>query len=269
MSSERGHGYGASPVGTCAYLSHAGWDPDVRAGLAEMIRTPPRNPRPIAALDFDHTIATGDVSETLLALLDEREGTDRVARYEAACRADLYEGYVGLVSTLIAGRTETEARALAQWTIAAGARRGTFGLRAPMRELVWALQRHGWEVWVVTAAAEVLVQAVAERVGIGPDRVIGMRSPLDGAGRYAPTVLEPVTWRGGKIEALRRATGRDPAFAAGDSPGDRDLMAAAANALLLDRGDEEMLGCAAREGWWIQPTAGASWTGATGEDPDE
>lgn len=239
-----------SPVGSGPWLGSSTWDPEVRAGLERMLGS--CGDTPLAALDFDQTCIRGDVSEAALALLARRTGLDLVGRYEEECRLDLRTAYVDLVATLVAGRTEREVRQLALDTLREGEQTGQLGIREPMRELVWALQRHGWEVWVVTASAEALVQAVAERMGIPPDRVVGMRSPLQDDGRYGVEVSEPVTYREGKLTALRRVAGRHPVFAAGDSRSDQPMMAAARYALLLDRGDEGLRADAERAEWWIQ-----------------
>ena len=63
-----------------------------------------------------------------------------------------------------------------------------------------------------------------------------------------------MTYREGKVAAFRRATGRDPTFAAGDSRGDADLLTAAHRSLLFDRGDPALLREAVAGRWWIQPT---------------
>ncbi|MEQ1504310.1 MAG: HAD-IB family phosphatase, partial [Myxococcota bacterium] len=221
-----------------------GWTPGVRDALEAMVRAGPG----LAALDFDKTCLTGDVSETLLARLAAASGRDLVGEYEAACAVDLRAAYVDLVPTLIAGRTEAEIRALALATFRSG-----MAVREPIRELVWAMHRGGWEVWVVTASAEVVVQPVAEQLGIHPHRVLGMRSPVGPDGRFVPVVTEPITYREGKLAAIRAATGADPTFAAGDSRSDAPMMAAARYALLLDHGDPALRDEAAARGWWVEP----------------
>jgi phosphoserine phosphatase len=133
-----------------------------------------------------------------------------------------------------------------------------------MRELVWGLRRAGWEVWVVTASPEVLVQAVAEHLGFPPDRVIGMRSVLGPDGRYLPRLRGAVTFREGKLEAIRSHIGSEPGFAAGDSLSDEPMMAAARRALLVDRGAEGLRTRALERGWWIQPEEGLR-VGGSGE----
>jgi HAD superfamily phosphoserine phosphatase-like hydrolase len=242
---------GASPTGPAPYLRAPEWDPEVREALEAMVRR--GGPGAVAALDFDQTVVYGDVSETLLRLLDERDGGSRTEAYHAACRVDRYRAYVDLVGTLIGGRTEPEARALALWTLEVGESRGELGYREPMRELIWALHRHGWEVWIVTASPEVLVQALAERVGVAPGRVLGMRPPLEAGGRYSQTVDGPITYLDGKLTALRAAAAADPTFVVGDSTGDLAMMEASRHVLLLDHGDAELTARAHQNGWWIQP----------------
>lgn len=246
------------------WLEARGWHPEVRAGLEQMLSwSAPDDGRPLlAALDFDETCIFGDVSETLLSLLAEERGVALVEAYTEACRIDLRKAYLDLVTTLIGGLTEREARNLATHTLQEGGRRGLIGIREEMRELIWALQRHGWEVRVITASAEPLVQALAEQMGIHPNHVHGMRAPLLPSGRYGHGVLEPVPYREGKLDVIRLAAGRDPDFAAGDSRSDATLMAAARAALLWDRGDLSLREEALSRGYWIQAGHRASEDGA-------
>lgn len=240
----------APPPRPPGLLRSPGWDEAVRTGLERLI-VHPREARPVAVLDWDETAIRGDISETLLALVAERRGEPLVEAYEAECRRDLLAAYVGLVDTLCAGRTEAEARAEALFALREGERRGRVAVRESIRELVWALHRHGWEVWVVTASPEVLVQAVAEQYGIHPHRVLGMRLAVGDEGRYVPGVLTPVTWREGKVDVLRMAIDRDPTLMIGDSEGDLPLLRAARWRLVIDKGDEALGAEARAGGWWL------------------
>ncbi len=233
------------------WLAGAGFAPEVASGLEAMVAARPG----LAVFDFDQTVLWGDISETLLARLAAASGEPLVREYEEACARDLRAAYVELVHTLVAGRTEREARRLAQETFALGRREGTLGIRPAMRELAWAMRRHGWELWVVTASPQVLVQAVAEHVGFAPDRVVGMRSEVGPDGRFLPRLNDVVTFMEGKLEAIRKATGADPVFAAGDSVSDEPMMAASRHALLVDRGAEGLRTRARERGWWIQSDA--------------
>ncbi len=229
-------------------LVEAGWTPENRQRLESMIPA-----RGVAVLDWDETCIHGDISETLLAILAADRGEDLVEAYQAECREDLRTAYVNLVHTLVAGRTEREARALALRALREGQAMGRLAIRETMRELVWALQRHEWDVWVITASPEVLVQAVAEQYGIPPGRVVGMRSVVGTDGRYLPRLHDPITYKEGKVLAFLSAAGGDPTFVAGDSRSDAPLMQRARYALLLDRGDDGLRTEAEARGWWIQP----------------
>ncbi|MBX2798441.1 MAG: HAD-IB family phosphatase [Myxococcales bacterium] len=237
-------------------LTQPGWDPSVRRGLARMVCEIPsvEQSLPIAAFDFDETCIRGDLSETLLAHLDGETSEDLVGAYTDAVRRDVRTGYTDLVDTLVAGRTESEVRALALATLSRGITEGVLAPRETIRELIWAMHRHGWQVWVVTASPEPLVQPVAERFGVHPHRVLGMRCRKDATGRYVAGVTEPVTYRQGKLDALVAAAGASPCFAAGDSRTDDALLRSARHSLLFDRGDRDMRLEAEEAGWWIQTT---------------
>ncbi|HHO50384.1 MAG TPA: hypothetical protein ENK18_05800, partial [Deltaproteobacteria bacterium] len=240
------------PPSARSLLQSPGWGAQLRVALQELVTARAPSP-PLAAFDFDETCIFGDISETMLALIAGDTGADLVEPYLRAVARDPLSAYLDLVDTLIAGRTEPQVRQLALRTLDQGRRSGRIVLREAMRELIWAMHRHGWEVWIVTASPEAVVQPIAERFGVHPHRVLGMRCGKDTQGRYAPGVLEPYTYRQGKLDALHAATGRDPVFAAGDSRTDEALLRAARHALLIDRGDATLRTEAEAGGWWIQP----------------
>lgn len=239
------------PPGRQDLLQSEGWRPDLRASLQQLVTGP--HDAPLAAFDFDETCIFGDISETMLALLDAEAEQDLLGPYYQAVQRDPLPAYLELVDTLIAGKTEAQVRSLALQTLRSGQHAGRIVLREAVRELIWAMHRHGWEVWIVTASPEAVVQPVAEQFGIHPHRVLGMRCDKDPQGRYAPGVLQPYTYRQGKLDALRAAAGRDPLFAAGDSWTDEALLRAARHAVLFDRGDAALRAEAEAGGWWIQP----------------
>jgi len=217
-----------------------------------MITSAPESRR-VAALDFDDTCLRGDISESLLRLLDEASPDDLEGAYRRGVQADVRAAYVSLVHTLVAGRTEATARALAHRALVEGAERGLLAVRQSMVDLVAALHRHGWEVWIVTASPEVLVQAAVKRFDIPADRVIGMRSAMGTDGVYLPHLCAPPTMFEGKVDAIVAAAGCAPTFSAGDSTSDLPLLRSARYALLLDKGDPALRSVAERAGWWVQP----------------
>lgn len=231
-------------------LAPGRWAHDVRIGL-ERLLAQDLTGRTIAAFDFDDTCLDGDISHAVLDEL-ERETPGLVHAYQQACARDLREGWVGLVGTLVAGRSDADVAALTTRAMQRGLREGKLRVVPEMQELVAALHEAGWEVWVVTASAAPVVRCVSHHYGIEPHRIIGMSPVMGPDGRYTAEVLEPVTYREGKLEALRTCAHCDPTLAAGDSPSDLALLRAARHGLLVDRGNTALREEARTRGWWVQ-----------------
>ena len=237
-------------------LPTGGWDPAIATAIAQMIAEVPQTgaPAPIAVFDWDETSIRGDISETSLHYLDEAKPGIMKA-YEAACQADRRLAYEQLSMDLCAGQTETQVRATVLSVLDRAVRDGLIALRSEIRDLIWRLHRHGWEVWVVTASATPIVTPLAEMYGIHPHRVLGMQCPIGPDGRYLRQLLEPIPYREGKAAAVQHWIGRAPTFAAGDSEGDLWLLRSARYRLLVDRGergDPTLRAAAHSEGWWVQ-----------------
>lgn len=144
---------------------------------------------------------------------------------------------------LLVGRAVEAARAEppghAEWTTASPGRSGHLsypfrtGLcpQPEMRDLMAALARAGFEVFVVSASAEPIVEAAAEVLGypVGRESIFGLRleresgrltSRLEPAGRY------PLPYREGKVEVVRTRLPAAPLLVAGDSDGDYEMLTA-------------------------------------------
>lgn len=233
-------------------FTHPDWPPLIAEGLRRMVaETPVGDVPPIAAIDFDETCIRGDISHALLADMDARTVTNLYEAYEASCIVDRADAYARLVEILLVCRTEAEVRDWALRTLDQGLASGELRLRAPMIELIYWLQRAGWQVWVVTASPQVVVQAIASRLGIAADRVVGMVTEVNEHGVFQPKLIEPATYRAGKPIALAARTGRAPTFAAGDSETDTELLAAASYGLIVDRGDQTLRALATERGYWV------------------
>jgi phosphoserine phosphatase len=96
---------------------------------------------------------------------------------------------------------------------------------------IMALQRRaGWELWVVTASFEPVIQAMAAANGFGfpENRVIGVRLQADPSGKYLGKLSEEpgyaLTQRMGKAIVIRNLIKKAPLFVAGDSDGDFEMM---------------------------------------------
>ena len=157
-------------------------------------------------------------------------------------------------------------------------------------DLVGALQRHGFDVWVVSASPEPAVLAFAGQVGVDSDHVIGIRSVADGTGRLTHGLqgCGPVqaghdgvmTYMEGKRcwinrgifgdlseAAMEPSTEHRPVFVAGDADTDVSMLRDATGLrLVINRGRSEVM-CRAyhdEDGRWlvnpmfIEPLPGAT-----------
>ncbi len=125
-------------------------------------------------------------------------------------------------------------------------------LRPAIQDMVTRLRAAGFDLWVVSASAKRLVEAGAALYGIAPDHVIGMQSE-ENAGRLGTRVVPPITYGPGKVEAIRAVIGRMPALAFGDAETDFEMLRAAAQAILIDRGNETLNARCRAAGILIQP----------------
>lgn len=199
----------------------------------------------------------------------------------------------GLAVQLQAGHTPDEIRdigekardfALAQ---AIGARQpvGTGEYNAyiriydQIRDLIAVMQDNGFDVWVVSASSQYIVEPFAEQVGIPADHVIGVRATLDDAGKAEYTFQgcgtspdgnsEMITFRQGKRCWINKvifgetdgdaqlADASPIAFAAGDSTTDLWMLRdAQALRLVINRNRTELM-CYAYENadgnWLVNP----------------
>lgn len=228
------------------------WTPEVRGALTALLDRP-HDGRPLAVFDWDGTCIAGDVGESALAWLDRGDGGDRLGTYERMVASHGKVVAYAWCAEALAGRTQAGLRALARQVIGEGLAAGTIVERDEIRDLIWALQRHGWEVWVVSASQETLVEVAAQRYGIPAERVIGMALAVGHDGTLLPEVAGPVTFRHGKVEAIDRRIGRRPTLAVGDAETDAEMLLAARHALVIDRGDKTLRALAEDGDWWMQP----------------
>ena len=97
-----------------------------------------------------------------------------------------------------------------------------------MRSLYAALQRRGFEVWVVSASQRDLVVGLASwdlyGYHVPPAQVVGMSLEQQPDGVYSPRLTGAFTWRQGKVEAIEHHIGVAPLLVAGDSPTDLEML---------------------------------------------
>lgn len=148
-----------------------------------------------------------------------------------------------------------------------------------LRELVDLLRTEGFDVWIVSASHQALVEVAAAELGFAPDHVIGMRPRMDG-GRYAAGFVDPTgglsrepittydagkrTWalreifgvRGAELLSADRASAPSPVACFGDADTDFTMLEWATDlAFLFDRGYPRVSARAAEhpDRWVVQP----------------
>lgn len=107
--------------------------------------------------------------------------------------------------------------------------RWTAGFRPfpEMADLSQVLKKAGCRVVVSTASNPLIVESMLPHTGFAAERVIGQTSGL-ARGRMLGTLAPGLqsNFGGGKVENLRSRLEREPVFAAGDSPGDYEMLTA-------------------------------------------
>jgi phosphoserine phosphatase len=134
-----------------------------------------------------------------------------------------------------------------RWAVPAGIR-----VYEEMKKLISILRRAGFDVWIVSATSQPIVEAAAERLDVPADRCIGVR--FETSGGVLSALSDQVTYRTGKVEAIRRFIGKRPRFAAGDWFTDLEMLDDCDGMrLLLDRGNMDLVEYGKDHGWTIQP----------------
>lgn len=131
-------------------------------------------------------------------------------------------------------------------------------------DLIQALQKNGFEVWVVSASSQTIVEGFAQRVGVDSKHVIGVRTALDKKGRmtsgfescgpYPKGNRDLISYRQGKRCWINQVVlgVKDPkqmmegrgavAFAAGDSDTDAYFLKDAVTLrLVINRNKRELM----------------------------
>lgn len=150
-----------------------------------------------------------------------------------------------------------------------------------IRDLIGALQANGFDVWVLTASPQYVVDAIADEVGVRRDHVIGIRpmivggkitATFQGCGAAADGNTTMITFDEGKrcwinkvifhvpssTQAQRQTDARKkPAFVAGDSDTDIGMLKEATRLKLVINRNKVQLMCNgianAGNSWLVQP----------------
>jgi hypothetical protein len=199
------------------------------------------------------------------------------------------------VAQLLAGYTPAEIRSFARaafdqnvnaaigttQTVGGITLAGYIRIYSEMSELVAVLQHNGFDVWVLTASPQYVVDAISDEAGVDTDRVIGIRNvlvdgkttyALQGCGGVADGENTLITFYDGKRCWINKVIygelaenqlapnpdlAKRPVFVAGDSNTDVSMLKdATALKLAIDRNKVELM-CNAYanylDRWLIQP----------------
>ena len=266
---------------------------DAVAALGKVCASQGEPGKPLATGGTDaKSVACAD---EILAIYDGGKTTAGAKAWKVGAQSDTMEPAYAWTVALEAGSTLAEIKSFAEQAIAfnlanaigavqrIGSRKDVAAwirIYEPMRELVAALQAGGFDVRVISASAQPLVEAFAARVGIVADHVIGVRAVLDrkgkatavfqGCGSHAEGNFGLITYKQGKRCWLNKvlfgtttadAQMNDPSpllFAAGDSDTDLHFLKDARYRLVLNRNKTELM-CHAYAGRGKVASADGLW----------
>ncbi|MBN1282269.1 MAG: haloacid dehalogenase-like hydrolase [Proteobacteria bacterium] len=217
-------------------------------------------------------------ADEIFAIYDSGKTTSGAGAWKDGAQTETMEPAYAWAVSLQAGYTPAEIKSFAEQAIAfslgneVGAMQ-TIGSKKDitsyiriydqMKDLISALESAGFDVWVISASSQPLVEAFAARVGIASDCVIGIRAALDkkgkatarfqGCSQYPEKNYGIISYGQGKRCWLNKvAFGRTApvsqmndksplVFAAGDSDGDLYFLKDAEYRLVLNRNKAELM----------------------------
>lgn len=192
--------------------------------------------------------------------------------------SDLFEPSYAFLAQLMSGYNLINMRLLCEQAVKDAVREKAVTIYPQMQELIDSLKENGFEVWIISASPQLLVEPFAKLAGIEKENVIGVRSHivngivqkhLDGCGPYNNHSDRIMTYRIGKRcwmneiifgikgeKALLPAEdlSKRPLFSAGDSDTDLHFMMDATGLrLLINRNKPEITKEARKnsDGKWI------------------
>lgn len=215
----------------------------------------------VAVFDADQTLWRDDVGEGFLHWLIDNQhlvkaapGGDAFAHYEALCQQSKTIGYA-YAAQAMAGIPEARLQALAAAYFKDHFQQNIYPAQ---KALIARLQQAGVEVWMVSASNQWIVDAGAPYLGVPLNRVVGIRLAVDSAGLITETVVPPVTYRQGKVDAILKYIGQQPILVSGDSMTDYEMLVYAKQLRLVinpaERGVSggNITDLAQEHGWHIQ-----------------
>ncbi len=129
-----------------------------------------------------------------------------------------------------------------------------------MYELIQALDKAGFEVWIISATNIWSVRVFGAYFGVPPERVLGNQVEIEN-GVLTGKTCTPVLFREGKVAIIDEVIGKRPMLVAGDSVTDYEMLCEAQElALVIDSGSTLLRSEGKKRGWAIQPQSELSAT---------
>lgn len=92
------------------------------------------------------------------------------------------------------------------------------------KKVISFLQSKNIPVYVVTASVKWAVEPGAELLEIPFENVLGISTTIDQHGLVTDQQCGPISWKEGKVQALKEATNIQPFFCSGNTTGDTALL---------------------------------------------
>ncbi len=250
-------------------LLRAGWDALSASVFRELIESKPGG---VAVFDADGTLWEGDCGEDLFRALSSSgllAGPETlesaIEKYRILEGQDTTLAY-GWIVQQMAGVLVDEAQKTSRELMTDFVAEEGF---PPMLELARAFEDSGWQTWIVSASASVVVRAGARVAGLDPARVLAVE--LDIREETYQNELLQVPNLEGKPEAIRLA-GLKPDFAAGNSVNDIPMLRMASKLVLCVNPCDALYAESVEQNWMcaaiqrpllelVQPTDSATKSG--------
>lgn len=121
-----------------------------------------------------------------------------------------------------------------------------------LMELVNTLRQKNWDIYIITAAPEIAIQAVSFYWNINEDHVLGMKLKQKN-NILLPEIIEPYTYNEGKYLNIKNVVDAPILLAVGDSYPDIELLSKAKTPIFLKRkGKDELVEIARKKNFYIQ-----------------
>ena len=260
------------------------WTPQAHSFLEHTIQSRTG----LAAFDFDNTLVKNDFGETVMnelitdglqgirqkdIFLDkfrDRSGAERIweqrnftelqdyiwGQYQEIMAAQGLEAAYRWSSFLFSGWDEAGLKQFSRtvWDQQlASAAPDSVKPYQEFRDLIALMQQNSWQIKIVTASPQWIIEEVAPEFGLKATDVIGMHLAV-ADGVTLAEIIEPFTYGQGKVAALQQATGTLADLCFGDSINDLPLLQSAKKkGVLLDRGNEILKKQCEDFGCLIQP----------------